>query len=526
MRLRLAYLFVLALISFGFSMPVRAAGVVGSGSAGSCTYTALVDAVNSAAATDTITFNCGGAATITMTDTLNLRGKNLTIDGGGQITLQGTPGKRIIYFDTWGFNAARTVTLKNMTITGGSISGEGENANGAAIQVKNQSANWNEDLPTLIIDNVTFSNNVSTLTASTTDYAYDFGGGAIYILGGILQVNNSTFTNNTVNGGTGGAIHGLGSSIQIKKSNFSGNTATLIAGDDGDSGFGGVLYVDGTVARGGGSVKITKSTFENNSGANQGGVMYVNLYNSRNETLQIKKSRFIGNNLSGGKLGFGGAISGGGTGGPVTVKISGSVFANNTANGQKGGDGGAVGLAQAVNLTISNSTFHNNYAALTCSGSDCFSGRGGGLFISGGATTFSIINSTIANNRAGWFAGGIISSGNGTLINTLIANNVSEERGGTPNFNKQCSATYGGRNNLQYPSGTQLCTNKVKSGDPLLGSFSNDVLPLTTGSAAINAGHNSTCAAKPIKNRDQRGVARPQGKKCDIGSFELEGAGQ
>ena len=42
---------------------------------------------------------------------------------------------------------------------------------------------------------------------------------------------------------------------------------------------------------------------------------------------------------------------------------------------------------------------------------------------------------------------------------------------------------------------------------------------LLTGSPAINAGDNATCAAT-----DQRGIARPQGGVCDIGAFDQDRA--
>jgi hypothetical protein len=38
---------------------------------------------------------------------------------------------------------------------------------------------------------------------------------------------------------------------------------------------------------------------------------------------------------------------------------------------------------------------------------------------------------------------------------------------------------------------------------------------------AFNAGSNALCAAAPVDNVDQRGVARPQGSTCDVGAVEL-----
>jgi hypothetical protein len=45
---------------------------------------------------------------------------------------------------------------------------------------------------------------------------------------------------------------------------------------------------------------------------------------------------------------------------------------------------------------------------------------------------------------------------------------------------------------------------------------------LLTGSAAIDTGDGTICAASPVNNLDQRGVTRPQGAECDVGSFEAD----
>jgi hypothetical protein len=51
-------------------------------------------------------------------------------------------------------------------------------------------------------------------------------------------------------------------------------------------------------------------------------------------------------------------------------------------------------------------------------------------------------------------------------------------------------------------------------------------MALQADSLAIDAGDNATCAAAPVVNRDQRGIARPQDgdsigpSNCDIGAFE------
>ena len=60
----------------------------------------------------------------------------------------------------------------------------------------------------------------------------------------------------------------------------------------------------------------------------------------------------------------------------------------------------------------------------------------------------------------------------------------------------------------------------MPNADPLLGPLQNnggptDTQALGAGSPAIDAGDPATCSAT-----DQRGVARPQRARCDIGAFE------
>src|SRR4051794_22548782 len=65
--------------------------VVGSGNAASCNMTTLATAMNNNTTAD-ITFNCGGPATITITQGggLNVEpGKQFSIDGGNVITITG-----------------------------------------------------------------------------------------------------------------------------------------------------------------------------------------------------------------------------------------------------------------------------------------------------------------------------------------------------------------------------------------------------------------------------------------------------
>jgi len=99
------------------------------------------------------------------------------------------------------------------------------------------------------------------------------------------------------------------------------------------------------------------------------------------------------------------------------------------------------------------------------------------------------------------------------LGNTIVAN--------SPTGRNCAGAITDGGGNLSYPDTT--CPG-IHS-DPGLGPLQDNGGPTNTmallpGSAAIDAANDVICAAAPVNNLDQRGVARPQGPHCDIGAFE------
>ena len=142
--------------------PVRADAVVGTGWAGSCTEAALDSAL---ADGGKVTFNCGGAATITVTSTKTIS-PDTTIDGGGVITISGGHSVGVFFV-----NPGVKFTVQNLTIANGNSSGI-------------------------------------------------HAGGGIYNNGGTLAVSNSTFSGNS--GHHGGGIDNEGT-LTVTNSTFSGN---------------------------------------------------------------------------------------------------------------------------------------------------------------------------------------------------------------------------------------------------------------------------------------------------------------
>ncbi len=197
---------------------------------------------------------------------------------------------------------------------------------------------------------------------------------------------------------------------------------------------------------------------------------------------------------------------GGGIYNSGTLHITNSTFSRNRATA--GGIYGGGIYNNGGTATITNSTFSRNSAT---------GGLGGGIFTSSG--TLTITNSTFSGNSATTGGGVNNNAATVTLRNTIVANSPS---GGN------CSgAITNGGNNID--SGTTCgwgSTNGSKSSTPpLLGALTNNGGPtqtfaLLTGSPAIDGVTFNAPNSAP--STDQRGVARPQGVRYDIGAFELD----
>ncbi len=82
---------------------LQAAGVVGTGTPASCTQAALTTALTGGG---TVTFNCGGAATILVISQIPIT-QNTVIEGGGLITITGGLTTRL--FDVTGLLTSLTL---------------------------------------------------------------------------------------------------------------------------------------------------------------------------------------------------------------------------------------------------------------------------------------------------------------------------------------------------------------------------------------------------------------------------------
>ena len=480
---RFTLLPLIALI-FALAPAAHAAdAVVGNGTPGSCTETALRDAVTAANSGGTITFNCGGAAhTIYLTQQLRFttQGAGYTLDGGGLITLDGQDATRLIYTLP---NQHLSLTVRNITLNNGYATGEpgserAQNQGGAIYSGYRNS---------LTVQNVTFTGN-----RAQAQYHEYHGGGAIAIdTTSVVTITDSVFIDNRAP--NGGAINNLLSRLTIERSLFRDNRATRA-----DPGGGGAIYNDA------GKLTIKDSHILDNVSANLGGGIFSWAHNVNGDysgPTVIKNTVIDGNSAShGGGLWKGGAY---------VLKLANSSVTNNTATN---GGAGLSGTGPGKNFTITNSTIAYN---ATTPG-----GTAGGIFSANNSST--IKNSTIAFNTIPDDTVGAAIHGDVTLTNTILLGNT----GGWNGIWACAGNIVNGGNNIQHPGDTcggGIPTKHAKleltlqpARDTLAFGQTQTLVPLLD-SPAVNKGAN--CPGK-----DQHGVSRPQGAQCDIGAVELQGA--
>jgi CSLREA domain-containing protein len=280
-------------------------------------------------------------------------------------------------------------------------------------------------------------------------------------------------------------------------------------------------------------VNIYSVTVANGRKAGIGGaiVMY------KASTLNIGDAVFSGNNVSS----PGGAIFAWGG----TIGITNSIFSDNRASW-----GGAIYIQSNGVLNITNSSFLNNLAydingggALSISGTSTivnstFSNNsapvhsGGGIYYSG--SNLSLYNNTFTGNSAKW-GGALKVEGTAYLYNNILADSVIPAGSNSVVDCHNYGTVYGNNNLIEtddrmYGCSTNM-TGTILNVDPqLTGPVQDPGMPEPNvyffepalPSPVIEAGDPTACSAEPVLNQDQRGVVRPQGNICDIGSYELE----
>ncbi|MGA2490058.1 MAG: right-handed parallel beta-helix repeat-containing protein, partial [Anaerolineales bacterium] len=295
---------------------------------------------------------------------------------------------------------------------------------------------------TAVLDGFTITNGFAVGDGPT------FGGG-INISGGSPTLRNLVITGNMTNGG-GGGIYLYDSNPTLTNININNNIFYQGSSPNGGgllsmgsspvldhvtftsnlSNNGGGMYIGADYDGNSGTPTLTNVTFENNQTTGAGGGFYVDSGN-----LSLADSHFDGNT----------AVDGGG------IYVNGGEFAmQNTVleNGNVTDDGGGLYIGNPDSAIIRGSTIKNNHAdyfgggvavigsivmvGVTVSGNKSVDG-GGGIYLSGSPSA-DFVNLVIDNNQASGdgYPGGGVRSDDSTarFTNLLLTHNSANNNGG------------------------------------------------------------------------------------------------
>lgn len=445
--------------------------VVGSGSPGSCTETALDPALAGGGA---IVFDCGGdpASPVTITVTsVKVIDANTTIDGGDSIVLSGggstqiflvSPGVRlsVAHLTLRDGRAARGGAVENdrgvVALTDVELANNRASDKGGAIAsrvglVSIADSRFTRNFASDTGGAITIAEGLRTtiVNSTFTDNAAGYIGGALAISGGISEVLGSTFAANRSQEAGGALVVFNDAQVDLSGCTISGNEADLIPLQLATN-LGGGIRNDGNLTvqsstitgnRGqfGGGVysaerlTVADSTVSENGATVDGGGIYV----IRGEA-SIERSVVDGN----GALNDGGGILSRGLVGIRSSTLSGnlafrlggailtapSLFGDPDAmdlNGTSVSDNVAVnggGIFAQTSMIIRRSTLTGNRADF----------GGAILLATRDPLEVSLVeNSTISGNRAVTRGGGIATNAAGVLvIYSTIANNTVGSSGG------------------------------------------------------------------------------------------------
>ena len=470
---------------------------------------------------------------------LDLTSNTIAITGAGAGAIAGTgAGSTVVQaggaFRVVNVSAAATATLSQVTITGGNAGNTaygGGVYNAGKLTLRLCVIKGNKAVAGGGIANAGGTLTVigSTVTGNSAPY-YGGGGiqnGGLHNVPGAVTVTDSTISGNTSGGDGGGILNGqnghpasahsaaagvrpacppirrcaggpglpaarrppaAGLRLAVTGTQFAGNTSSNAGG--GIANDGGVAVVTGSTLTsnsagagiGGGiqafgSLTVDLSTISDNKASYGGG---IEAYDGH---AAVEQSTLIGNNAD-----VGGGIDDGDI---VTVTAS-------TLTGNEAGIGAGIEVEGAT-VKVLNSTFTGNVGAAI----DTYACGGGTV----GYTTFDANSPDLS-----------LSCSDLQLTGTIVAGTASGTNcaGSTP------SETVGHNLDSGTSCGFTKPTDLTKT-NPLLGKLAANGGPTMTqtlrhGSPAIN--HGGT-RATGCPATDQRGLPRPFGKACDIGSVEV-----
>jgi CSLREA domain-containing protein len=355
--------------------------------------------------------------------------------------------------------------------------------------------------------------------------------------GGLINFGRLALTSCTVAGNSGGGIDNHGRLVLTNsrvRNNLGGGIInhgnltlanSLVTGNS----FGGIGNAKA------GRLAVTKSTIANNSGPgifNQGKFTLANSLVTGNSTSDqgggidnagLAFTDVVGE-ITNSTVARNSAVEGGGI---ANFRVGRLTITKSTIAGNSARTGGGIfnqarGRLGDATVTLRNSTVSGNSANLV----------GGGIFNEGDLATdvfgqITLTNSTVARNRATQQGGGIHQSSSSllALTNSLVAQNSAptgpdvNNPSGSNAFARFSLIGNGSGSGITNTNGNQVGTASAPI-DPKLGSLADNGGPTRThalllGSPAIDAASTPDCPTT-----DQRGVLRPQGAACDIGSYE------
>lgn len=473
-------------------------GVVGDGSAASCTETAFNTVYNAVESSGggTITFACGASPVSIVFSFQKAVSADTVLEGGNLITLSG--GNAVSLFQVY---SGKTFTLHSITLSHGYGDYGGVQNFGHLIVQNSQFRNNTAQSSGGAIDNYGDLDLTNVLFDSNSAGQY---GGGLNLVSGIVTIANSQFNENSAFSGGGGIRVTAGMTVTVDSSQFTGNKVT------DNSAEGGAILSNG-------SLTVTNTSLSQNFGS-RGGAMFI-----ADGTTNIFTSSFTGNY---GSYGAGIRQSAG------ILALTDVAFDRNgyAPNGSPSNSGGGAlswqnGVATLTNVTISNNwaTYgggfdHDNGTTsltnVTLSGNQSV----GSAAIDQGGGTIDLINTTIADNSAAFFAGGIGNRGGTiTLKNTLLAGNTNSQNNQPYNCYKAITSnsfSLSDDSTCGFGAGHDGATLPI---GPLAhnGGYNRTHL-LLRGNQAIDAGTSAGCPPT-----DERGVIRPQGPACDVGAVEV-----
>ncbi|MBD1913643.1 MULTISPECIES: DUF4347 domain-containing protein [unclassified Leptolyngbya] len=490
----------------------------------------LRDAVSRAVSGTVINFDPSLAnQVITLSSEITIpAGRNITIDGTG-VTNVGISGNRVtrIFHVQSNQSLPTTFTIKNLSLVDGFTA-----ENGGAIRGEHRAS--------IIVQSVSFLRNVANeaggaiyspwennLRVSGSRFENnravagnnERGAGAIaFASPGALTIENTSFTGNT--GINGGAVNSLNGKLTITNSRFVNNNTLSGRFDSGQPndflrGYGGALYVDraSSTTQTSGFVNINGTVFQGNQGQGEGGAAYI--YTAGQDRVDIGTTLFQNNSVraltGGGSAGNGGALVLMSNEVNRGLNLNRTSFVSNIASNQ----GGGLWMMNAP-TAITNSTFSANRA----NGND-YNRLGGGMVLRGNTT---IVNSTIANNYAGWVGGGILAASGYTVTarNTIFYRNTAGNGGNTWNIQQHTNRplTNGGGNIQTGRANDDVAVQNIRFVDAKLAALATNghtfllSHALLSGSAAINTG-----VLTGAPNIDQSGTTRDA--QIDVGAEEF-----